>query len=160
MNNLEKFIYSITKKPKQYVEVKNPPKTVAEKLQRPQDARQLQYNRWSKSHQIYSGSYLPYRYDELIKQGWVEENAGKSKELFNKEFRRKSTGQHVLRQGRRQLKDGSIELTHYHWINPMAQSLGKKEKRNNYYFDKYGNVCGRGSLESHLKPHKTRRRKK
>lgn len=41
---IDKFVYSITEKPKHYVEVKNPPKTVAEKLTRPQDARQVQYN--------------------------------------------------------------------------------------------------------------------
>lgn len=46
---IDRFIYSITKKPTPYVEVKNPPKTVKEKLARPQDARQVQYNRWSSS---------------------------------------------------------------------------------------------------------------
>ena len=34
---IDKIIYSITKKPKHYVEVKNPPKTAQEKLARPQD---------------------------------------------------------------------------------------------------------------------------
>ena len=38
---IDKIIYSITKKPKHYVEVKNPPKTAKEKLSRPQDARQI-----------------------------------------------------------------------------------------------------------------------
>ena len=46
---IDKIIYSITKKPKHYVEVKNPPKTVKEKLSRPQDARQMQYNELVKS---------------------------------------------------------------------------------------------------------------
>lgn len=46
---IDKIIYSITKKPKHYVEVKNPPKTVREKLAHPQHARQVQFNRWSKS---------------------------------------------------------------------------------------------------------------
>ena len=59
MKLIDRFIYSITKKPKHYVEVKNPPKTTAEKLSRPQDARQVQYNRWSKRYKMYSGSYLP-----------------------------------------------------------------------------------------------------
>ena len=34
---IDKIIYSITKKTKHYVEVKNPPKTAQEKLARPQD---------------------------------------------------------------------------------------------------------------------------
>ena len=62
---IDKIIYSITRKPQYYVEVKNPPKTAREKLTRPKEARQIQYNKWSKHHQVYSGSYLPYQSREL-----------------------------------------------------------------------------------------------
>ncbi len=123
---IDKIIYNTTKKPQHYAEVKNPPLTPLEKLFHPQDARQLQYNKWSKAKQIYSGSYLPYRSEELLKQGWIEVNQGKSKEPANKEFKRKSTGQHVLRHNKRILKNGLIEKTHYHWKNPDANNLGKK----------------------------------
>lgn len=65
---IDKIIYSITKKPKHYVEVKNPPKTTIAKLARPQDARQVQYNKWSKRYKIYSGSYLPENDRRLLKK--------------------------------------------------------------------------------------------
>ena len=52
---IDKIIYKITQKPACYKEVKNPPKTTIGKLLRPQDARQVQYNNWSKAHRVYSG---------------------------------------------------------------------------------------------------------
>ena len=154
---IDKIIYSITKKPRYYVEVKNPPRTVKEKLARPQDARQMQYNRWSKSHQVYSGSYLPYQGRELEKRGWSTER--KSDNAYETEHIRKSTGQHVLRHGKHINHSGQLEFTHYHWKNPNAESLPKSKKKLNYYFDKYGHICARKSDESHIKPHKTRRNK-
>lgn len=63
---VDKLIYAITKKPAHYVEVQDPPKTVLEKLARPQDARQLQYNKWSKRYKVYSGSYLPKDENRLL----------------------------------------------------------------------------------------------
>ena len=65
---IDKIIYRITKKPKHYVEVRHPPKTPHEKLARPQDARQVQYNRWSKRYKVYSGSYLPKNEGRLLKK--------------------------------------------------------------------------------------------
>ena len=155
---IDKIVYSITKKPKHYVEVKNPPETVAEKLSRPQDARQMQYNQWSKLHQVYSGSYLPYQIRDLERRGWKTER--KSSNMYETEHIRKSTGQHILRHGKHTNRHGHLELTHYHWKNPNADSLQKKEKKLNYYFDKFGSICARGSDESHIKPHKTWRNKK
>ena len=155
---IDKIIYSITKKPRHCVEVKNPPKTPLEKLARPQDARQVQYNRWSKSHQVYSGSYLPYQGKELEKRGWSTER--KSYNVYETEHIRKSTGQHILRHGKHINQYGQLEPTHYHWKNPSAESLPKSKKKLNYYFDKYGDVCSRKSAESHIKPHRTRRNKK
>lgn len=154
---IDKIIYSITKKPQHYVEVRNPPKTAREKLARPQDARQMQYNRWSKGHQVYSGSYLPYRTSELNKRGWTTEHP--SQNPYETEHIRKSTGQHVLRHGRHINRQGRLEKTHYHWKNPEAEKLSKKQGKTIYYFDKYGNTCQRGSDESHIKPFRTRRKK-
>lgn len=159
-NRIDKLIYRITKKPECYKEVKNPPKTVIDKLLRPQEARQEQYNKWSKARQVYSGSYLPYRPEELIKQGWKEKNIPKNQASFNREYIRKSTGQEVLRHGSHSNTAGNIEKTHYHWKNLEANKLPKKERRENYYFNKYGEICARKSEESHIKPHKTRRRVK
>ena len=157
-NLFARFIYSITKKPQHYVEVKNPPKTIIEMLLRPQDARQLQYNRWSRSHQVYSGSYLPYRIAELEKRGWTTEH--RSANAYETEHIRQSTGQHVLRHGRHTNRSGKIEPTHYHWKNPEAKKIPGKKKNDFYYFDKYGILCARGSDESHIKPFQTRRTRK
>ena len=154
---IDKLIYSITKKPKHYVEVRNPPRTAKEKMQRPQDARQMQYNRWSRAHQVYSGSYLPYRIQDLEKRGWSNEQ--KSSNKYETEHVRKSTGQHVLRHGRHLNRKGEIEPTHYHWKNLNAKKTAKNRRAAIYYYDKYGNVCPRGSDESHIKP-KARRKKK
>ena len=71
-NLIERIVYLITEKPKHYVEVRNPPKTAREKLARPQDARQMQYNRWSKHYKVYSGSYLPENDRRLLKKGWED----------------------------------------------------------------------------------------
>lgn len=155
---IDKLVYRITKKPDCYKEVKNPPKTVVDKLLRPQEARQEQYNKWSKIHQVYSGLYLPYRAEELEKRGWIKKAIPKNKSRFNEEFVRKSTGQEVLRHGRHKNNNGGIEKTYYHWKNPGAEKLPKREKRENYYFNKYGEVCARKSEESHIKPHITRRK--
>ena len=155
---IDKVIYAITKKPQHYVEVKNPPKTAREKLARPQDARQVQYNKWSKHHQVYSGSYLPYQTRELENRGWETER--RSKNAYETEHIRKSTGQHVLRHGRHVNNKGKIKKTHYHWKNPDSKKLSKKQGENVYYFDKYGDACKRGSDESHIKPFRTRRNQK
>ncbi len=154
---IDRLIYFITKKPTFYVEVRNPPKTTAEKLMRPHDARQVQYNRWSKAHQRYSGSYLPYTGAELSKQGWSTEHS--SSNSYETEHTKPATGQHVLRHGRHVNKHGVVEPTHYHWENPAAIDLSKSRRKPIYYLDKYGNECARGSNESHIKPHKTRRQK-
>ena len=74
---VDKIVYRVTKKPKHCVEVKNPPQTAREKLDRPNDARQVQYNNWSKAKHIYSGSYLPKDDKKLLRQGWAEENVKK-----------------------------------------------------------------------------------
>ena len=132
---------------------------IYKKLLRLQDARQIQYNKWSKYFQIYSGSYLPYRPNELSKQGWTTKQTGKKSNMT--EHTRKSTGQKVLRHGIHIDNRGKLQKTHYHWINPESKNkkvLSKKESDNIKYFDKFGNVCSRKSDQSHIKPHKTRRK--
>jgi len=105
-----------------------------------------------------SGSYLPYQIKDLVNRGWT--TARPSANSYETEHVRKSTGQHVLRHGRHLNKNGIVEPTHYHWKNPATAHLSKKKKQAVYYFDKFGTLCARGSVESHLKPHKTRRKKK
>ena len=122
---IDRIVYSITKKPSHYVEVKNPPRTATEKLARPQDARQVQYNRWSKNHQLYSDSYLPYQEKDLEKRGWITKHP--SKNHYETEHIRKSTGQQILRHGRHINDRGELERTHYHWKNPEAENLSKKQ---------------------------------
>jgi hypothetical protein len=143
---IDRFVYSITKKPKHYIEVRNPPKTAAEKLSRPQDARQVQYNRWSKRYKIYSGSYLPENDKRLLKKGWEDTTSitTKNNKSTNpsKFYRRKSSNQWV-----RNDKD------HWHWYNWWLKDLNHKtiKKQENMYYDEYGAHCKKGSPESHLK---------
>ena len=145
-NSIDRFIYSITKKPAHYVEVKNPPKTAKEKLARPQDARQMQYNRWSKRYKMYSGSYLPENDRRLLKKGWEDktDSITKNNKKTNpsKFYRRKSTDQWV-----RNDKD------HWHWYNWWLEDLDHKaiKKQENMYYDEYGTPCKKDSRESHLK---------
>ena len=86
INWADRLIYQITKKPECYKEVRNPPKTTKDKLLRPQDARQMQYNKWSKKYQVYSGSYLPYSVDELTKNGWKKQDIPRNQAVFNEEY--------------------------------------------------------------------------
>ncbi len=143
---IDKIIYSITKKPKHYVEVKNPPKTVKEKLSRPQDARQMQYNEWSRAHMVYSGSYLPKDKNRLEKNGWKNEtkNVVKNNKQSNPSsfYRRKSSNQWVRN-----------DEDHWHWYNWWSIKLDHKviKKQDNLYYDEYGKPCKRYSPESHLR---------
>lgn len=157
---IDRIIYKITQKPPHYKEVKNPPRTAIEKLLRPQAARQVLYNKWSIAHQIYSGSYLPYSQKELLKQGWVILPTKDNKTPYNKRLIKKRTGQNILRHETHTKQNGTIERTHYHWLNPDTDGLSKKKRNDVYYIDKYGEICARGSFESHIKPRKTRRKRK
>ena len=158
-NFIDRLVYLITEKPKCYKKVKNPPKTDQEKLARPQEARQVQYNHWSKAHQRYSGSYLPYSGKELEKQGWTKIVDQGNQTPYNERYVRNSTKQEVLRHAAHTNKEGEKQRTHYHWRNPSSYDMPKREKINNYYLDEYGNPCRRKSAESHIKPNKTRRKK-
>lgn len=146
---IDRVIYAITQKPKHYVEVKNPPRTAAEKLSRPQDARQMQYNRWSKRYKIYSGSYLPENDRRLLKKGWEDK---KTYQNGGRIMQRKSSGQTI--------RSESHGLPHhYHWLDswekPFSNSQHKKFKRKEFtnkkvYYDRYGNLVDRRNPDHHL----------
>lgn len=143
---IDKIIYRITRKPECYKEVKAPPRTDVEKLLRPQDARQLQYNRWSRFYRVYSGSYLPKDRNKLEKKGW--ENATPSSINFDNPttpvfYKRKSTKQWVRYDRDKQ---------HWHWYNWWKEAFPFKndKKQLKIYLDKYGEVCIKGKTESHI----------
>lgn len=144
---IDKIIYKITQKPTHYKEVKNPPKTVIGKLLRPQDARQVQYNNWSKVHKVYSGSYLPKEGCKLEKQGWTNETPriiNKANPKAPVTYRRKSTNQLV--------RD---DKSHWHWYNwwkkdKLPNNFMRGDKNDEVYLDKYGIPCARNSQESHI----------
>ena len=146
---VDKLIYSITEKPNCYVEVKNPPKTFLEKLARPQVARQVQFNNWSKRFKIYSGSYLPENDRQLLKKGWEDKKNCKSSVFMQ----RKSTGQTVRSDYHNNMPH------HYHWLDYKEKSFNnkmrKKFKEREFggqcvYYNKYGQLTHQGDPEHHL----------
>lgn len=148
-NLMDRFIYSITQKPKHYVEVKNPPKTAIEKLSRPQDARQVQYNEWSKRFKVYSGSYLPENDRRLLKKGWEDKKHLKNGSVV---MQRKSSGQTIR-------SDRHGQPHHYHWLDfwekPFLNARYRKFKEKEFrqekvYYDKYGQLTNQKSPEHHL----------
>ena len=156
---IDKIIYSITEKPKHYVEVKNPPKTAKEKLARPQDARQMQYNRWSKRYKMYSGSYLPNDHNDLINKGWKKKRVSDDKHHI---YQRKSTNQTVRHDDERIKKDGSVAPSHWHWLVWWKPYFGKKTRKhfNNaknsekIYYDKYGGKVSSNDNGHHIQKEK------
>ena len=148
-NLFERFIYSITQKPLHYVEVKNPPKTILDKLLRPQDARQLQYNRWCKRFKMYSGSYLPENDRRLLRKGWEDKKYFDNGTIV---LQRKSTGQ-TIRSDRHGVPH------HYHWLDfweqPFTNAGYRKFKKREFsggsvYYTKYGQLTRKRNPEHHL----------
>ena len=147
---IDKIIYKITKKPTHYKEVRNPPKTTIGKLLRPQEARQVQYNNWSKAHNVYSGSYLPHDNEKLEKQGWEKQKVGNESHQV---MQRKSTNQTV-----RYDNHGGKE-PHAHWYNWWKKDITPSEYRKlkksdysgeNVYYNKYGELTSRRSEDHHI----------
>ena len=146
---IDKIVYNMTSKPKHCVKVRKPPKTAFEKLSRPQDARQEQYNRWSRRFKVYSGSYLPKDEKKLLEKGWVVENdsviKGKKTPKQPIFFRRKSTNQWVR---------NDRDKRPWHWYNCWKRKLETERFRSNEfsdaYYDEYGNVCGEKDDAHHL----------
>lgn len=160
---IDQYIYSITKKPAHYVEVRNPPRTAKEKLARPQAARQLQYNRWSKRYQVFSGSYLPCDHKDLRKKGWSKKRISDKDHHF---YQRKSTNQTVRFDSERINKKGQKEAGHYHWYIWWKSHFGKRDeqimRKNQYkngrkekvYYNEYGEATSFGNPDHHIYPQK------
>lgn len=117
---------------------------------------QKKTNKIAEKFNIYSGSRLPDDSNELIKRGW--------KDATHPEKRKKHDGVTYFNPRTSQKVDydrGDPNLTgfrgknHYHWYNPDST-----DKKANYYLDKYGRPCGKGSERSHILPTKQIRRKK
>ena len=148
-NLIDRLIYSITSKPKHYIEVKNPPKTTREKLARPQAARQMQYNRWSKRYKIYSGSYLPENDRRLLKKGWEDKKPLQNGGLI---MQRKSSGQTIR-------SECHSKPHHYHWLDfwekPFVNSNHRKFKKREFggekvYYNKFGQLTNQHDPDHHL----------
>ena len=146
---IDRLIYSITKKPKHYVEVSKPPKTAKEKFAHPQDARQVQYNRWSKRFKVYSGSYLPENDRRLLKKGWKDTKISKN---GGRIMQRKSSGQTIR-------SEAHGKPHHYHWLDfweqPFTTSRHRKFKQRefggeNVYYNKYGQLTHRRDPQHHI----------
>lgn len=159
MKLIDRIIYSITKKPKHYVEVKNPPKNAREKFARPQDARQMQYNKWSRRYKVYSGAYLPKDHNDLIKKGWKRKKVSDTTHHF---YQRKSTNQTIRYDDDRINNRGRFEKGHYHWYIWWKNYFGKKtekrfrkKQRNNnntekVYYNEYGEKTSFGNWDHHI----------
>lgn len=155
MKLIDRFIYSVTKKPKHYVEVKNPPKNALEKLARLQDARQMQYNKWSKRYKVYSGSYLPDDQSDLLNKGWNKKKASDHKHHV---YQRKSTNQTVRHDDERIKKDGATVPSHWHWLVWWKPYFGRKTRkqfnnaknREKIYYNKYGDKVSRNNDGHHI----------
>ena len=137
------WVYRRTEKPEHYKRVKNPPKTAMDKILRPQDARQQQFNNWCKRNGVYCGSYLPEDHKALLKKGWRDTTnpVGRKNKPDITNYRRKSSGQTVAHHDE---KDGALH--HYHWYNSASK------KRDDYYFDAYGDPCKKGARATHIAP--------
>ena len=147
---IDRVVYLWSKKPNYYKEVRNPPKTNLEKLLRPQDARQVQYNKWSKRLKIYSGSYLPKDKEKLLKKGWKIRGVGN---VDHQVIQRESTGQTV------RYDNHPPAPQHAHWlcwwkkrITPSEYRRWKKSDYSgkNMYYDKYGNLISRRNPDHHI----------
>ncbi len=158
MSIINKLIFSITKKPKQYVNIRRPPKTDMEKLARPQDARQMQYNKWCKRFMIYSGSFLPKDHNNLLLKGWKRKSISDNEHFF---YQRKSTHQTVRYDVDRVNKRGQLEKGHYHWYVWWKNYFGKvteerfrkkqyKNKQEQIYYNEFGEKTSFSKPDHHI----------
>lgn len=146
---IDKIIYATTKKPSYYKEVRNPPKTIREKLLHRQDARQIQYNKWSEVLHVYSGSYLPSNPEKLLKKGWVEPNVGNPTHRI---IQRKSTKQTVRYDTHKNDKPHAHWLAL--WVNITSNIYNKFRKEEfsgkDVYYNKYGEMVSRRDPLHHI----------
>ncbi len=150
-NFIDKLIFRVTKKPECYKRVKDPPQTTMQKLLHPRKARQQQYNDWCVRYGVYCGSYLPEDPNALLKKGWDETTHPNNKTGKHRDFQRKSSKQ-TVRYDDKTNKKGRVEDEHYHWNNASSIQGMRSLSNDKKYIDRYGNVCAKGSPESHLAP--------
>ena len=155
--NLQKlvnhFIYQTTKKPECCKKLRNPPVTLQDKLSRRQDARQMQYNAWSRHYKIYSGSYLPDEHERLLKKGWRRKKASDAKHVV---YQRKSTCQTVRHDDARVSAKG-FKPAHWHWLVWWKPYFGKKSKeqfnKKRLYYNIYGEKVSKNNAGHYIKKH-------
>lgn len=112
------------------------------------NAKQRRTNVIADKFNIYGGSRLPENPEELSKNGWNDiTHPNKKANHDGATYLNPRTSQKV------EFDKGNPKLTgfrgkdHYHWHNP-----GSIDKKTDYYLDKYGRPCGKGSLQSHILP--------
>ena len=158
---IDRMVYLWSEKPNHYKEVRNPPKTNLEKLLRPQDARQVQYNNWSKKFKVYSGSYLPNDHNELKSKGWKKKKASDNMHHI---YQRKSTNQTVRHDDETfNKKKKAVEPAHWHWLVWWKPYYGRKTKdkmRNaknseKIYYNEYGEKTSANRDDHHIKKGET-----
>ena len=156
---IDQWVYNHSKKPRHCVEVRNPPKTAKEKMARPQDARQIQYNKWSRRYKVYSGAYLPKDHNDLIKKGWKRKKVSDTTHHF---YQRKSTNQTIRYDDDRINNRGRFEKGHYHWYIWWKNYFGKKTEKcfrkkqrdnNNtekVYYNEFGEKTSLSNPDHHI----------
>ena len=152
---VDKIVYGRTQKPKYYKELRRPPVSPLGKLLRMQDARQVQYNKWSKRFKVYSGSYLPDDHTVLAHKGWKRKRASDNMHHI---YQRKSTNQTVRHDDEARKKGKEIAPAHWHWLVWWKPYFGRKTKdkmRNakngdKIYYNKYGEKTSCNREDHHI----------
>lgn len=147
---IEKIVYYTTDKPKYYKVVKNPPKNAIEKLIRRQDARQVQYNKWSRVHKVYSGSYLPENPEDLFKKNWTLQKVGNQNHRVIQRNTTKQTVRYDYHKG---------DKPHAHWLDLWDKNISsnsynkfrdKEFSGKDVYYNKYGEVVSKRDPSHHI----------
>lgn len=82
---------------------------------------------------------------------WIGYNKiNKYKTGTHRIFQRKSSGQVVDYHCKAPTKRGTIADEHYHWWEVFSFEEQPRKPKHTNYRDRYGNVCNKGSRESHL----------
>lgn len=117
--------------------------------------RQKQTNWLANKFNIYGGARLPYDPNELIKQGWIDyTHPDKKKKHKGGTYLNKKTNQKVSFDYGDKNLTGYRKYNHYHWHNNFYTN-----KKIDYYYDKNGILCGKGTEKSHVLPINKKRRK-
>jgi hypothetical protein len=122
----------------------------------------MQFNRWSKRHKVYSGSYLPHNHRDLLKKGWKKKKVSNQHHHF---YQRKSTNQTVRYDDSYTKPDGTfVRGNHYHWymwwkkyFGPQKESYFRhKQYQNNktekVYYNEYEEKTSLSNPDHHIYP--------